>query len=249
MVIKNIALLVGCLALAACAPKENPRFKPQPPSSITYKDSFDTIKTAADNGDVHAMQLMWRRFSYGGEEGSVTGQQAVAYLTKAAEMGHTGAQITLAKAYAQKSYRPTPDAQPVQIGASYGLRQDDAQSLYWMQRMSCDGAGYYSSHYLAALYGGLKDSTITPAERALVEPNLILAHVHASMTPIKMFGRRVSQEELEKRMSDEQIELAEDIAEQFLRAPVCPYVFENGKMIGLQLRPDTAEKYGKIQKN
>ncbi|PZP83640.1 MAG: hypothetical protein DI582_10610 [Azospirillum brasilense] len=245
MIIKNITLLVGCLAFAACAPKENPRFKLPPPSSVTYKDSFDTIKTAADNGDVYAMQLMWGRFSYSGEEGSVTGQQAVAYLTRAAEMGYTHAQITLAKAYAQKSYRPAPDAKPVQIGVSYGLRQDDAQSLYWMQRMTCDGAGYYSSHYLAALYGGLEDSKITSEERALVEPNLVLAHVHASMTPLKMFGRRVAQEELEKRMTDAQIELAEDIAEEFRRAPECPYLFENDRLAGLRLKTDIMDRYAK----
>jgi hypothetical protein len=82
----------------------------------------------------------------------------------------------------------------------------------------------------------------------LVEPNVILAHVHASMVPIKMFGTRAEQEELEKRMTDEQIDVAEEIFEQFYKAPVCPYVFENEKMVGLQLRPETADKYARTPK-
>lgn len=251
MIGKNAIFLAGCLAIAACAPKPNPHFKAFPSSIVTYKDSVEKIKAAADNGDVGAMNLLWGAYGIKPDQGNMTEEESNVYLFKAAEMGSSPALHELVRQYEQKiPPQPTlPAGYPLKMKWRSGFHKDYAKALYWRQRATCHSSSYYAS-YLAAIYGGLDAKDITPEERTLVEPNLILAHVHASMIPNSMpiFSEDGPEEELKKRMTNEQIEVADEIAEQFRSAPICPYFFENGKMVGLQLNPKTADKYTKTPK-
>jgi TPR repeat protein len=131
--------------MAACSPKPNPRFKPFPPSTVSYKDSFETIKAAADSGDISAMRLLGDHFGIIRDKGGMTEEESNIYLFKAAEAGEPFAQIELAQQYAQKipPQHTLPNGPPPKMKWRDGFKQDYAKSLYWMHRMACDRAQYF----------------------------------------------------------------------------------------------------------
>lgn len=193
--------LATCLLLSACvkAPEKNTR----PISNITYTDSYEKIKQAADSGDAHAMWILGY-LSLISNKWPMSANEGRQYIIKAAENKSPDAQTTLIGYYNQ---------------GMGGFEKDYKKSLYWAQRMSCDQIGGYSHNiYLANLYSN-KDATISNEERSLVSTNLPLAYAHLRLAGLP--GKPAA-EELKEEMAPEQLMRAEEILLGF-RNGGCPY--------------------------
>lgn len=202
---KYMGLVAICPLLAACPSKAlRDSDKWHSPSKITYKDSFEIIKTAADKGDPHAMYLIGEN-SLVQKKGNVTQQEANAYLIKSAQNKNYDSQVKVWHIY--------------RTGGG-GFPKDYSKAIYWARRMTCDHSfDTAADMYLSDLYGGGNYTAPNNEERALVAPNLPFAYAHLRLAGV--VGNALL-DPVKTKMSQAQIGEGEKIVELFHNGG-CPY--------------------------
>lgn len=178
------------------------------PSGVTYTDSFETKKAAADKGDPDGMYVLALDMFGHPELGSPAVREA--YIVEAAKKKNYWAEVHLANAYRR---------------SNSDLPLNYSKAIYWKKRLTCDYTFRDSgSHmFLATLYQGSEKGVdrkiIYDEEWSLVPRDPVYAYVHLYLAGF--VGQSYAKSSWEA-LTEDQKTAARDLIHIF-RNGGCPY--------------------------